>query len=86
MSEDQELQYLKDKVDAGADFIITQLFYDVDGFLRWQKKVRAKGQFLNLVCRTSVLIDCRHTGTYHSWYHAYSNLRLVPPIDQAVWY
>ncbi|TCD70916.1 hypothetical protein EIP91_000822 [Steccherinum ochraceum] len=42
-SEDDEIQYLKDKVDAGADFIITQLFYDVDGFLRWQKKVRAKG-------------------------------------------
>jgi methylenetetrahydrofolate reductase (NADPH) len=30
-------------VDAGADYIITQLFYDVDGFLRWEKKVRQKG-------------------------------------------
>ncbi|KAH8099536.1 methylenetetrahydrofolate reduct [Cristinia sonorae] len=41
--EDQEIEHLKAKVDAGAEFIITQLFYDVDGFLRWQKKVRAKG-------------------------------------------
>jgi hypothetical protein len=39
-----ELDYLKAKVDAGADFIVTQLFYDVDGFLEWVKKVRAKGQ------------------------------------------
>jgi methylenetetrahydrofolate reductase (NADPH) len=31
-------------VDAGADFIVTQLFYDVDRFLQWLKKVRAKGQ------------------------------------------
>ncbi|KIM79705.1 hypothetical protein PILCRDRAFT_823250 [Piloderma croceum F 1598] len=42
-AEDAELNYLKAKVDAGADFIMTQLFYDVDGFLQWVKKVRAKG-------------------------------------------
>lgn len=41
--EDGEIEYLKQKIDAGADYIITQLFYDVDGFLRWEKKVRAAG-------------------------------------------
>ncbi len=30
-------------MDAGADYIVTQLFYDVDGFLRWEKKVRERG-------------------------------------------
>lgn len=30
-------------MDAGADFIVTQLFYDVDQFLSWKDKVRAKG-------------------------------------------
>ncbi|KAG5353107.1 hypothetical protein C0989_010311 [Termitomyces sp. Mn162] len=40
---DTELNYLKEKVDAGADFIVTQLFYDVDRFLEWVKMVRAKG-------------------------------------------
>ena len=43
VDEDTEIQYLKAKVDAGADFIITQLFYDVDNFIRWQNKVRAAG-------------------------------------------
>lgn len=38
-----DIRHLKEKVDAGADFIITQLFYDVDGFLEWQKKVRDIG-------------------------------------------
>lgn len=40
---DQELHHLKQKVDAGADYIVTQLFFDVDRFLSWQAKVRAKG-------------------------------------------
>lgn len=39
-----ELKHLKEKVDAGADFIITQLFYDVDSFLVWLQKVRDYGR------------------------------------------
>ncbi|KAI5900434.1 methylenetetrahydrofolate reduct [Schizophyllum commune H4-8] len=41
--EDTEIGFLKQSVDAGADFIITQLFYDVDNFVRWVKKVREAG-------------------------------------------
>jgi methylenetetrahydrofolate reductase (NADPH) len=37
-NEDEEIEHLKAKVDSGADFIVTQLFYDVDNFLRWLKK------------------------------------------------
>ena len=42
-SSGSDLQHLKEKVDAGADFIVTQLFYDVDGFIDWEKKVRKLG-------------------------------------------
>lgn len=38
-----EFRYLKAKVDAGADFVVTQLFYDVDAFLEWVKEIRARG-------------------------------------------
>jgi methylenetetrahydrofolate reductase (NADPH) len=39
----QELAYLKEKVDAGANFIFTQMFYDADMFIDWVHAVRAAG-------------------------------------------
>ncbi|KAF8643881.1 hypothetical protein AX16_008897 [Volvariella volvacea WC 439] len=41
--ENFEIDVLKEKIDAGADFIVTQLFYDVDRFLAWVQKVRDRG-------------------------------------------
>lgn len=35
--------YLKAKVDAGSDFIFTQMFYDTDIFFAWVQKVREYG-------------------------------------------
>ncbi|MDC0231411.1 methylenetetrahydrofolate reductase [Aureispira] len=39
----KDLKFLKMKVDAGADFVITQLFYDVDKFLNFVKDCRKEG-------------------------------------------
>merc|ERR1712137_116617 len=39
----KELAYLKEKIDAGGDAIITQLFYDFDVFEAFVKDVRALG-------------------------------------------
>ncbi|KAI0653292.1 methylenetetrahydrofolate reduct [Cubamyces menziesii] len=39
----REMGYLKEKVDAGANFIFTQMFYDVDMFIDWVKAARAAG-------------------------------------------
>ena len=38
-----EIDYLKQKVDAGGDAIITQLFYDYDVVASFEKQCRAKG-------------------------------------------
>ncbi|KAI9228994.1 MAG: methylenetetrahydrofolate reductase-domain-containing protein [Piptocephalis tieghemiana] len=40
---DLDLKYLKEKVDAGADYLVTQFFYDTSLFLRWEKRCRAIG-------------------------------------------
>ena len=39
----REMQWLKEKVDAGANFIFTQMFYDADMFVGWVKAARAAG-------------------------------------------
>lgn len=40
---EQEMTYLKEKVEAGANFIFTQMFYDADMFIDWALAVRAAG-------------------------------------------
>jgi methylenetetrahydrofolate reductase (NADPH) len=39
----RDLQYLKDKVDAGADFIVTQLFFESATFLKFYQDCRDIG-------------------------------------------
>ncbi|KAK2463578.1 hypothetical protein APHAL10511_004329 [Amanita phalloides] len=40
---DQEIQWLKEKIEVGCDFIFTQMFYDVEIFFSWAKAIRAAG-------------------------------------------
>ncbi|UNI21964.1 Methylenetetrahydrofolate reductase (NAD(P)H) [Purpureocillium takamizusanense] len=42
-NEEELLDHLKEKVDMGASFIVTQMFYDADNFIRWVGKVRERG-------------------------------------------
>lgn len=84
IAEDMELDYLKAKVDAGADFIVTQLFYDADSFLKWVKKVRAKGKFMLLWngCFAQVF---RHQYPYHPRHNAYTNILVISAVGKVMW-
>jgi methylenetetrahydrofolate reductase (NADPH) len=39
----RDLEHLKQKVEAGANVIVTQLFFDNEDFYRWQDEARALG-------------------------------------------
>ncbi|CAG9467574.1 unnamed protein product [Pedinophyceae sp. YPF-701] len=38
-----DIEYLKKKLEAGADFVVTQLFYETGQFVQWVKDCRAAG-------------------------------------------
>ena len=84
IDDEDELNFLKEKVDAGADFIATQLFYDVDRFLQWEMKVRSKGGSQRIP-RIHRLTLARHYRTHPSWNFPHTNLFVFPAADQALW-
>lgn len=43
---DSDISFLKQKQDEGADYIMTQLCWDIDAFRRWLDKIRAAGVWL----------------------------------------
>ncbi len=46
---DEHFEHFLLKIEAGAEFIVTQFFLDNDFFLRWRDRVRARGVSIPLV-------------------------------------
>ena len=46
---DNEIRWLKEKIDCGVSFIFTQMFYDIDLFISWVKAIRAAGITIPIV-------------------------------------
>jgi methylenetetrahydrofolate reductase (NADPH) len=70
----QEMLWLKEKVDAGADFIFTQMFYDVDIFFAWVKRVRDYGITVPIV---PGIMPIQNWGKFQTWVKRESIV--VPP-------
>lgn len=46
----ENIRHLKEKQDAGADFFITQLFFDNNTFFRFREQAQAAGVTIPIVC------------------------------------
>lgn len=87
-----DMHWLKNKCDAGADYIITQLFYDVGSFETWVAACRSAGEWIcglqkegtigrkaSFEIRGSFEVNDRHYAADHPGSHAYPKLLVVPP-------
>ena len=68
---DDDIGYLKEKVDAGLDFVTTQMFFDNNIFYRYLAKLRGRGITVPVVAGIMPVTNgkqidriCRLSGTY----------------------
>ncbi|MCM1088936.1 MAG: methylenetetrahydrofolate reductase [NAD(P)H] [Muribaculaceae bacterium] len=60
---ESDLTHLKEKVDAGASFLITQLFFDNDIFYRFIERVRDKGITVPVCAGIMPITSAKQIGT-----------------------
>ena len=56
-----DIAYLKQKQDNGADYIMTQLCWDMDQFRRWMDAIRAAGIWMQVDVGIMPILDQRAT-------------------------
>jgi len=54
---DSDIKYTKQKVEAGADYIVTQMFYDNKQFFEYEKKCREAGINVPIIPGLKILTD-----------------------------
>jgi len=69
MNLDVDLKYLKDKVDAGAEFIVTQLFFDNNKYFDFVDKCREIGIDVPIIPGLKPITTLKHTTFLPKFFH-----------------
>jgi len=68
-SEDEDLRWVKTKVDAGADYLVTQMFFDNDAYRRFVDRAKNAGIDVPIIPGIKILASHRHLETLPSIFH-----------------
>ncbi|MEM7161781.1 MAG: methylenetetrahydrofolate reductase [NAD(P)H] [Bacteroidota bacterium] len=69
MNMNTDMQYLKQKVDAGAEYIVTQMFYDNDKYFSFVKKCREIGIDIPIIPGLKPITTPRHISFIPKFFH-----------------
>ncbi|MBU4267546.1 MAG: methylenetetrahydrofolate reductase [Acidobacteria bacterium] len=80
---EKDLFYLKKKVDMGAEYIITQMFYDFRQYRTFVEKARAIGIQVPIIPGLKPLVSKKQITTIPSSFHVNIPAELVASIEEA---
>ena len=79
---DADIQNLKRKVDAGADYIVTQMFFDNDSFYQFTDRCRAAGITVPIIPGLKPISSARQTDLLPRSFHIDIPQELVNMLKQ----
>ncbi len=80
---EKDLQYLKSKVEMGAEYIITQMFFDFRQYKNFVEKARAIGIKVPIIPGLKPLVSKTQIETIPSSFHVNIPAELVTAIEEA---
>ncbi len=81
---DEDIKFLKEKVDAGADYIVTQMFFDFDLFVTWVNKCREAGITVPIIPGLKPITKKKQVRRLAQNFHLHMPDDLVQKMDNSV--
>ncbi len=78
---DWDIKRLKDKVDAGADYIVTQMFFDNSAYFTFVDKCREHGIDVPIVPGLKILTTTNHLKSLPKYFHLNIPDELTAEVD-----